>query len=243
MTAQAKLAQAEYDLAQTQRNVSLAGKKLSEAMGELTGSPHSATGELSLGVEPSEEQDLDVLLKEAPEVRRLAMTSEAARRRRQAAKAEYYPSVNVSLGASATGEEIVPDGDTELRGGLSVSFPLFQGGKTRQKVKRAQAQYRQAKADETSGRSAALIELEEAWKELQDAAGAVKIREMFYEAAAERAEIAQAQYSNGLLSFDNWTIIENELVNSEKALLAARAVALIAEAAWIHAKGGTLDEE
>ncbi len=63
------------------------------------------------------------------------------------------------------------------------------------------------------------------------------------EAARERAKITQAQYSTGLVSFNNWTIIENDLVRAKKSFLDAQFNALIAEADWIQAKGGTLDGE
>jgi len=65
----------------------------------------------------------------------------------------------------------------------------------------------------------------------------------FFEAARERAKITQAQYSTGLISFDNWTIIEDDLVNAKKSFLDVQADALIAEANWIQAKGGTLYDE
>jgi outer membrane protein TolC len=60
-------------------------------------------------------------------------------------------------------------------------------------------------------------------------------------AAEERAKIAEAQYSLGLLQFDNWTIIEDNLVSAKKAFIDAQANALLAEANWVMAKGETLE--
>jgi hypothetical protein len=51
------------------------------------------------------------------------------------------------------------------------------------------------------------------------------------------------QYSIGTLSFDNWTIIENSRANAEKSYIEACASALTAEAQWINASGGTLENE
>jgi outer membrane protein TolC len=62
-------------------------------------------------------------------------------------------------------------------------------------------------------------------------------------ATEERSKIAQAQYSIGLMSYDNWTIIEDDLVSAKKNLLNAQAAALLAEANWILAKGETLEHE
>jgi len=67
------------------------------------------------------------------------------------------------------------------------------------------------------------------------------VQRKFLEAAQERARIAEAQYSLGLIQFDNWTIIEDDLVGTKKAFLDTQANALLAEANWISAKGETLE--
>ena len=58
-----------------------------------------------------------------------------------------------------------------------------------------------------------------------------------------RAEIGEAQYSNGLISFDDWIIIEDSLVKTRKDFLDARISALAAEAVWFQAKGEVLTDE
>ena len=62
-------------------------------------------------------------------------------------------------------------------------------------------------------------------------------------ATEERSKISQAQYSIGLISFDNWTIIEDNLVTAKSAYLNAESAALLAEANWIQAKGETIEYE
>ena len=69
----------------------------------------------------------------------------------------------------------------------------------------------------------------------------VQVQKKFLEAAEERANIAQAQYSSGLILFDNWIIIEDNLVQVRKSFLDTQADALVTEANWIQAKGGMLD--
>ena len=78
---------------------------------------------------------------------------------------------------------------------------------------------------------------------MQDAIDKVEVQQKFLQAAIERAKIAQAQYSAGLISFDNWTIIEDDIVSAKKSFLDTQADALVAEADWIQAKGGTLGYE
>ena len=70
-----------------------------------------------------------------------------------------------------------------------------------------------------------------------------EVQRKFLESALTRAMISEAQYSNGLISFDDWIIIEDTLVRAKKNSLEAQVNAFIAEADWIQAKGGTLDNE
>ena len=86
-----------------------------------------------------------------------------------------------------------------------------------------------------------MVTLEETWKDFQDAIDTVLVKSKFLEAAKERARIASAQYSQGLITFDDWIIIEDNLVSAKKNYLDAQANLLIYEANWIQAKGGTLE--
>ncbi|MDD5566500.1 MAG: TolC family protein, partial [Candidatus Omnitrophica bacterium] len=125
--------------------------------------------------------------------------------------------------------------------GLTLSFPIFEGGLKQAELSQARAQYNQAQADERSSRDSVIVALEQTWAALQDALETVGLQKKFLEAAEERAKIAEAQYSLGLIQFDNWTIIEDDLVGTKKAFLNAQANALLAEANWIQAKGETLE--
>jgi outer membrane protein TolC len=108
-------------------------------------------------------------------------------------------------------------------------------------VAQAQAALRQAQADERSAKDTVAVNLEKNWAGLQDAIETVEVRKKSLEAAQERAKIAEAQYSVGFISFDNWIIIQNDLVSAKEAYLEAEANALLAQASWVQAKGETLE--
>jgi outer membrane protein TolC len=76
---------------------------------------------------------------------------------------------------------------------------------------------------------------------LQDAITNMSVQKKFLGAADERAKITRAQYSTGLATFNDWIIIEDNLVKAQKAYLNAQAEMLVAEAYWIQAIGGTLE--
>jgi len=105
------------------------------------------------------------------------------------------------------------------------------------------AAYRQAVADLESARGSASVTLEQRWTALMNAIDNARVREKYLQAYEERARIAAAQYNIGQVSFDNWIIIENELVEAKKNYLNARAAVLDAEASWKNAQGVTLDDD
>ena len=71
----------------------------------------------------------------------------------------------------------------------------------------------------------------------QDAAGKVGVQQEFLHAAQVREEIASSQYATGLLSFQDWDLIEDDLIANQKAMLASQRDALIGEATWERAQG------
>jgi outer membrane protein TolC len=124
---------------------------------------------------------------------------------------------------------------------VSLSLPLFEGGRRTAEVSRTKALFNQAQADERSGRDSVILTLEQTWTEFQDGIDRVEVQRKFLEASEERSKIAQAQYSTGLITFDNWTIIEDDLVRTKRSFLDAQGNALISEAEWLQARGETLD--
>jgi Asp/Glu/hydantoin racemase len=94
-----------------------------------------------------------------------------------------------------------------------------------------------------STRDSVLQTLERSRALLRDALDNVGVQNNVLSAAEERSKIASAQFSIGTTTYDNWTIIEDNLVNAKRTYLNAQAAALAAEADWIQAKGETLEYE
>ena len=80
-------------------------------------------------------------------------------------------------------------------------------------------------------------QLASAYAGYQNAVENTKVQEAFLLAAKTREEIAKAQYLNGLLSFQNWDLIETNLTIQEKSELASYLGAKTAEANWELAQG------
>jgi len=85
--------------------------------------------------------------------------------------------------------------------------------------------------------------LELDWKGLLDAAGQLSVQKQYLAAAQARAKIANAQYSTGLIGFDDWATIEDRLVSIQKTYLNARAELMLSEAQWRQTKGEGMNHE
>ncbi|RKY32824.1 MAG: TolC family protein [Candidatus Omnitrophota bacterium] len=241
LTAQASLAQAEFEVTQAKRNLVLAQRKLLKELGRERFSPIVVKEEFDVKIE-REVPDFERLVLDVPEFKKAVVYKNIAGFNLKSVRADFSPVASLTSSIGRTSSDWPPE-DEEWSVGVSVSFPLFEGGSRIAEVSKARSQLKEKEAEEKSLRDSFIFTLQEAWVEFQDAFDKVNVQKKYLEAAKERAKIASAQYSTGLVSFDDWTIIEDNLANAQKAYLNARAEALIAKAWWIKVKGGILEDE
>ncbi|MFH1244979.1 MAG: TolC family protein [Candidatus Omnitrophota bacterium] len=240
LTAEANAAEANFGLAQAKRSAEFAQIKLTQEMGRREFVPLSVKGEFVAQETAAEKPDFEQLAKSNPAVLEAAAQKNSALFAVKSAFGNFAPQLSGTAGADRKSAHWPPE-NNQWDLGLSLTLPLFEGGLKAAQLSSAQAVYRQKEADERSARDTALVTLEQTWAALRDAIGTVDVQDKLLEAAEERAQIAEAQYSTGFISFDNWVIIENDLVKAKKSYLQSQADALLAEADWIQAKGETLE--
>ncbi len=242
LTAEADLAQAELEVKEAKRTVFLVQHQLSKALGRKNFIPIEVKGDFQ--VQPKDKNrtrpDFSALAEKTPFLKELIAKKDALRFGLKSAKANLFPQIylNGSLGQSSD-KWPVRNGE-QWSTGVTVSLPLFQGGSRIAEISKAGSALREAQAEERSGLDSVLFSLEQTWTQFQNAIDNISVQQKYLEANEERAKIANAQYSTGLISFDDWIIIEDNLVNSKKSYLDSQANMLIAEATWVQAKGGIL---
>lgn len=96
---------------------------------------------------------------------------------------------------------------------------------------------RQSLAVLRSSDNSALYTLVQTHSALMSAIEAVGVNQATVAAQKVRSEIGEGQYSDGLISFTDFNLIENDLVTAEKQELQSRRDAVIAEANWEYAQG------
>jgi len=123
---------------------------------------------------------------------------------------------------------------------VQLSVPLFSNGVEQSARVIAETDLRAAEASYESIHRQVELQVNQAWIELLNARDSYNAQLHFRTAAQTRSEIANLQYASGLLTYENWDLIENEVVNQERLVLSRQKALLIAIAAWHKAIGKDL---
>ncbi len=139
--------------------------------------------------------------------RRLVDAAEAAvELRRQAVRyyrSDYWPALraNLYLGAQAYPNGFTPVGERWTRdwyASFTISWPLFEGLRTRGQVQQAQAQLERARLDLARTREAVELEVEQARAELARARTLLDARRVTVTQASQAHRLAGVRYANGI---------------------------------------------
>lgn len=240
LKAEANLAEANFEVAQAKRDVELAQRQLTKEMGRKEFIFIKVKADFAVSDLAREKPDFEALAKNNPSLQQIISQKNAADFSLRSAYANFSPTLSGEANANKSGSQWSPRND-QWNMGLTLSMPIFEGGLRLAQVAQARALFNQLQANERSTKDAVIINLAEAWVSLQDAVETVEVQYKTLVAAQERSKIAEAQYSVGFITYDNWTIIEDDLVRAKRSFLDSQANALLAEAGWVQAKGERLE--
>lgn len=241
LVAEANLAQAEYEIKKAKRDIELAKHKLSRELGNRFYTEINITGSLEQPEEGAKIPNFESIALKNPFLQNIIAQKESARNNVDAAKGNFLPQIYLFGSLGKDESEFFSDRE-KWTGGIEATVPIFKGGENVAQYRKSKAILRQYEADSLNGFESVLYTLRQTWKVLMDTIDTISVQQKFLNASEERAKIAQAQYATGLISFDDWIIIEDDLVRDRKAYLDSLANALIAQANWNQAKGETLGE-
>ncbi len=235
LRSEADLYQAEYEFSKAKRNLKTQQTKLLKEMGRDEFEAISVSGTLKVDP-PQGVLSFPELLIKTPDYLVAMYGVDSSKYNLRYARGNLYPQISFSGGASRSGPEW-PLERARWNVGLSLSYPLFSGGKTIYDLKIAQTD--KAKSEENLRRvnQEILLELEQAYNGLIDGIENVKVKEKYFIASEERAKISRVKYINGLISYQDWDAIENEFINSRKSLLEAEYNAFVTSADWKRVLG------
>jgi len=236
---EASLFDAQVQLKQAERLVSVNSRLLSRTIGLTdTVSNLVVTGTLDTA-EPPILTDLNRLVQNTPSYRASVATIRVAEAQVDSARGAQRPDLSLTGSAGRTGGEAAND-DNEWSVGLKLTVPIWDGGKTIHTIRKAKAALTEAEANLADTLNTLTRNLAESYQALANAEESVAVQSKYVEAADLRAGIARQQYEDGLLTFENWSLIEDDLISKRKQFVDARKNAMTAEAAWWLATGREL---
>jgi outer membrane protein TolC len=198
-------------------------------------SPVKVTGEIPVSV-PLGTPDFAGLAQQTPNHRQsraeLAQSTAAV----TLARASFFPTLSMSGNLGRQGEGWFPQAERWSLG-LELSYPLFSGGRDRAAAYAAASRRLASEAKSQQADRAQVSQLQESYFAWLEAIERVKVEMSFYQAAKLRSEIARNKYNNGLLSFEDWDVIESDLISRQRENLLSLRNRVVAEAAWEQAQG------
>lgn len=231
----ASLAQAQLGRLQATQARATAQAQLAQVLGRNAAQDLEVSGHPP-ATDPSTAPDFQQLVLRAPDYGQALAEEKAAAAGVALARSGFYPSVNLTGSAGRTGSEWFP-GDERRTVGLSLTVPLFTGGRDYYATRSALAGLDAADAARFTAEQQLLVDLKQAYADYVQAVERLNVDQAFLEAAQVRAEIARSQYNNGLISFSDWNLIENDLIQRQTAHVQSRRDRVAAEAAWELTQG------
>ncbi len=232
MRTQADEANALYNLSSAQRDLRLAQLNLSQLLGQPVASAEETMkfdGALTAGYEP--------LVAQSPAYRAAKYQLEAAEVQQQATLSEFLPSLSLSGNYRRSGGSWPPNSDSSSLS-VSLSYALFPGGANFVDQVVNDLKLDKAKEDFAKSVKDTRFTIGGAYEAYNDALEALAVARVVLDATTERSNIAQEKYINGLLTYDEWYIIENEYISAQSGLVNAEKNVLLADAAWQKSYGG-----
>lgn len=240
LKSEAAVAQAELDLIEAERAYHMALSNIEKSVGSPLPPDTTIVGKLR---EPTtrQEPDFKSILLKSPTRAKAEAQVKAAEATVVVERSAYFPDLAAVGSVTRTGGIDTPN-DDRYSVGLTLTVPLYNGNKTPANVRSAVAELSRNQYLLSATEQKTMVEIKQAYTNLIDAKDRVIVQGKFVNASTLQAEITRSRYTLGLVTFQEWDVIENELFANEKNLLASRKEAALALAGWEHAQGMKLED-
>lgn len=238
----AYLAQAKYDALQAANAEGTARAQLARAIGIDEYASFQVTGSVPLFNPPTLIiEDIKELAKSTPEFLEAYAQEKVSEKNIGMARANFFPSLDLTGSIRKIGEDYFPEDSKQSTWGLSLNIPLFDGGKDYYGTKAAMESFVGSKSNRLNVNRQLVAVLQQKYAAFMESVLKLETDTLFKDAAEVRAKIARNKYNNGLLTFENWDIIESDLINRQKSYLQSRRDRVFAQASWEQTLGKGID--
>ena len=177
------------------------------------------------------------IIQNTPTAKRFKATLASASATLESKESGFYPSWNVNGSLGKTGQDFFPNDNKNWKIGTSLTWSFFDGGKDYYSTTSSNLLVKAAEKRLENQNLELKRVLIDSYSSFNEAVQSVKVSSAFLAAAKVRADISRSKYNNGLTTFDDWDIIENDLITRQKDNKTKIRNRLIAEASWEQTQG------
>ena len=227
---------AEFDVLKAQHDQDADITNLKRVLGILEDEPISVTDDIPKEELKDQSPDFNLIASRHPDVLIAQLDETAALCSAQITRAQFLPSLDLSGAYGYTGSSFLPE-QNKWSVSLTLSIPIFEGFKTYSNYRSLNSKYAGSRftAKNTLDKITGIIK--QSFYTYTEAIMAEKISESFSRAAKLRAEVARKKYKNGFLNFEEWDIVETDLIARQKDVLISKKNRIIKQSLWEQAQG------
>lgn len=213
---------------------------LERKLNRLLARPPAADAEVATLPEPAAPPEdfaaVSAALARHPALRSARASLEADQAAVDRSKSAFLPEANAAGRYTWSGSDW-PEKTKNWSAGVSLSLPLFTGGKLSADLGSARADRTRAEASLKNSRDEVYLNAEDAFLSLRQAWAYMDVAKSSLEAANARAWLLRKQYLAGQASYFEWRNVEEQFIGAENQLLSARRDLASAHAAFLKALG------
>lgn len=236
LLAKASLQDAEFDLNQAERLLETSKQQLATVLGRKELANEVEIDDKMPLIEPEKNIDIMQLAQDTPEHKIAKAQVKVSKANLTVSRSNFYPSLDF-VGAMTQQGSRWPFPNSGWSAMLGLTFPLFSGGKDFFTTYSSSSLLSASLFAQDQTDLQIFYKLRGAYNSLKDSIERVSVYTSYVEAAKTRAVISRNKYNNGLLSFENWDIIENDYITKQKTALQTVRDRHLAEATWLMTQG------
>ncbi|MBC7531959.1 MAG: TolC family protein [Oligoflexus sp.] len=235
LLSQAYLDQADLSIIQAQNSIKVANAQLARALGRDENEILTVSEAIPTTPIPRN-PNFQMIALSTPQRVQAVLREKSAESGITLAKAGYFPTLGVS-GSYGRQDNVFFPRDDSWSVGVVLSIPIFNGGRDYYSTQSAISNRSAAGTSREDLDRQLVLNLNTYLSSLIEAQKSLQVAQSFLKASQMRAEIGRGRYNNGLLSFDDWDLIETDLINRQQAHIQSQRDYVIAEAAWENGLG------
>lgn len=235
LLAEAYFEQAGLDVIKARDGLNVAQSKLKSLMNKDHVGAIEVTGTVPLE-ELQFKKDIPELALETPAYNQAMAYEMAAKEDITIARSTFLPSLDFTGNVFRQGPSYFPERE-RWQMALTLTIPLFDGLKDRGALQGSVLSKYAAEGKKRSTLLDLIPRLRDAQNLAKQSDLKYSIDGKFQKASGTRAEIARAKYNNGLITFEDWDIIENELIQRQTNFLQSKKDRVVKYATWENLLG------